>query len=256
MFTYMKKAISSDQIAAVTEDGDGADGGQGRHPGGHQGVDPGLLVEGVGVGLIDGQETSDLFVFLNHGLNGAYAGQVFLHLGGQVRHAVLHVLGGHTHLVSGPAGVQEHERQWRQQQQGQGWREVEHETEADQGGIDQDHQQDAAHGDQPLDERDVRHRPGHHVADGVAVEKAGALMLQGAVESLAQIESDPDPRAAHQIAGTRDHCEAAQHCAEDAGDRQQQIGVPCGDAVDGDGQQDGHRGLEQTGNAERHNAEG
>ncbi len=71
---------------------------QARHPGGHGRVDAGLLVECVCVGLVGCGEAADLVVLLHHRLDRAYAGQVFLHVGTQVRQTVLDVLGGDAHF--------------------------------------------------------------------------------------------------------------------------------------------------------------
>ena len=80
------------EITAKPDDGDGAQRGQARHPGHHQGIDAGLAVEGVRVSLAGPGEAGDLVVFLGHGLDGADAGQVLLHLCAEIGQAVLHVL--------------------------------------------------------------------------------------------------------------------------------------------------------------------
>ena len=97
------------QMAAVAEDGEGADGGQAGHPGHHPRVDLGLAVEGVGVAQVGAVEAPDLVVLLGHGLNGADAGQVLLGQRRQIRKAVLHLQGGCAHLPGGALRVKENE---------------------------------------------------------------------------------------------------------------------------------------------------
>ena len=89
------------------------------------------------------------------------------------------------------------------------------EAEADDAGINQDDQQNGPHGDQTLDQCDVRNRAGHHVADAEFGEKLSALFLKFVEERLPQIKGNFEGHPAHAESREADHTVAYDDRSDD-----------------------------------------
>ena len=152
--------------------------------------------------------------------------------------------------------MEEYEGQGRQQQQGEGGGEVEHEAESHQGGIDQDDHQNGAHGDEPLNQADVRDGAGHHVANAVLGEEPHPLLLQALVKTPPQVKGHQLPSAAHHVAGLGDHQIAGQDGNGDAERRTADIPAAAADPIDALRQKEGHQPLKQARQAKSGNANG
>ena len=116
-------------------------------------------------------------------------------------------------------GIDENQRHGRKQQQCEPGRVVEHEAKAHDGGVDHDDQQDGTHGYEALDQGNVGHRSGHHVAYAEFGKELGALFLQFMEEGLAQIEGYFECHPSHIEPRKADNTVAGYHSTDDAEDR-------------------------------------
>jgi hypothetical protein len=153
-------------------------------------------------------------------------------------------------------GVDADEGQWRQDPQGQSRREEQHESEPIHRCDDDPAGHDGAVGDGALNQRDVRDRASHHVADGVTGEESRSLLLKLVVEQLPQVEGDAQSHPSNPEASVCEEAEAECHHRENREKRHEQVGIARFDAVDAHFDEQRHSELEHPADEEQHDAAG
>jgi hypothetical protein len=213
--------------------------------------------EGVAVALVVRIEAVHLELFARHDLQGADAAEGLLGAVGQCRGALLDLAGRSIHAPGAVDRVERHEGERRQDQPGEFRREPEHGREAHRRAVDQDDPEQRARAHQAPDQADVRHGPGHHVADAVPAVEGHALALEAVEERLAQLEGDVEAGAADRDARAGDDHQACEDTGDDADDREQEVRVLRAarehrvEAVDALAQEQRHGCLEEPGDEEQ-----